>query len=102
MPAHQCGPTDQMLFWDCNFEPVSTGPFVLSQWIEGVRLVFEPNPNYFVPERPLAEQLIFEIQSDPEFRQPAHHLRLCRAGAFVGLVDAVDAGCDSGSGATDI
>ena len=68
-PEHHCGPTNQMLFWDCNFEPISTGPFILSQWIEGVRLVFEPNPNYFIPERPLAEQLIFEIQSDPEFRQ---------------------------------
>jgi len=68
MPAHHCGPTDQMLFWDCNLEPVSTGPFVLAQWVPGVRLTFEPNPNYFIPERPLSPQLVVAIQSDPEFR----------------------------------
>jgi peptide/nickel transport system substrate-binding protein len=67
-PSHYCGPTDQMLFWDCNFEPISTGPFVLDQWVRGVRLTFAPNPNYFVPERPLASQLVFQIQPDPEFR----------------------------------
>jgi peptide/nickel transport system substrate-binding protein len=68
-PAHYCGPTNEMLLWDCNFEPISTGPFVLSQWIPGVRLAFAPNPNYFIPERPLATQLVFEIQPDPDFRQ---------------------------------
>lgn len=69
LPAHQCGDTSQMLFWDCNFEPVSTGPFVLTQWVPGVRLIFEPNPNYFVPDRPLASQLILEIDGDAERRQ---------------------------------
>ena len=69
LPAHHCGPTNQMLFWDCNFEPVSTGPFVLGQWIPGVRLVFEPNPNFYIPERPLADQLVFEIQPDDELRE---------------------------------
>lgn len=69
LPAHHCGDTDAMLFWDCNFEPVSTGPFVLAQWIPGTRLVFTPNPHYFIPERPLASQLIFEIESDPALRQ---------------------------------
>lgn len=69
LPAHQCGNTSRMLFWDCNFEPVSSGPFVLAQWIPGVRLIFKPNPNYFVPNRPLASQLIFEIDGDPDRRE---------------------------------
>ncbi len=68
-PAHHCGPSDEMLIWDCNFEPVSTGPFVLAQWIPGVRLTFTPNPNYFIAERPLASQLILDIQPDPDFRR---------------------------------
>ncbi|MCB0210210.1 MAG: hypothetical protein KDJ52_12810 [Anaerolineae bacterium] len=68
LPAHHCGATNEMLFWDCNFEPVSTGPFVLSQWIPGVRLTFTPNPNYFVPERPLASQIVLQIESDPDRR----------------------------------
>lgn len=69
LPVHHCGATNEMLFWDCNFEPVSTGPYVLAQWVPGVRLTFEPNPHYFISERPLASQLVFEIQSDPDFRQ---------------------------------
>ena len=69
LPAHHCGDPSQMLFWDCNFEPVSTGPFVLAQWLPGIRLVFAPNPNYFIPERPLASQLVFNIQTDPDLRQ---------------------------------
>jgi peptide/nickel transport system substrate-binding protein len=68
-PAHYCGPTDRMLAWDCNDKPISTGPFVLDQWIPGVRLTFAPNPNYYVPDRPLAGQLVFEIQPDPDFRR---------------------------------
>ncbi len=69
LPAHHCGETDEMLFWDCNFEPVSTGPFVLAQWIPGVRLTFEPNPTYFIPDRPLASQLVLQIVSDPDLRR---------------------------------
>ena len=68
LSAHHCGATEEMLFWDCNFEPVSTGPFVLSQWIPGVRLTFTPNPNYFVPERPIASQIIIQIEPDPDRR----------------------------------
>lgn len=69
LPAHHCGPVNEMLFWDCNFEPVSTGPFILSEWIPGVRLTFTPNPNYLVPERPLTPQLVFQIEPDPDRRQ---------------------------------
>ena len=69
LSAHHCGATDKMLFWDCNFEPVSTGPFVLAQWIPGVRLTFMPNPYYYIPNRPLARQLVLEIQPDPELRR---------------------------------
>ena len=69
LPAHQCGNNEDMLFWDCNFEPVSSGPYVLAQWIPGARLVFEPNPNYFIPGRPLVDQLIFIVEPDPDLRQ---------------------------------
>jgi len=69
LPQHHCGETNEMLLWDCNFAPVSTGPFVLAQWIPGVRLTFEPNPNYYLPERPLASQLVFQIQPDPDLRR---------------------------------
>lgn len=69
LPAHHCGETDEMLFWDCNFEPVSSGPFMLGQWDRGLRMAFVPNPNYFIPDRPLASQLVIEYQRDPDIRR---------------------------------
>ncbi len=68
-PAHQCGQPDKMLLWDCNFDPVSAGPFVLAEWQPGERLVFNRNPAYWVPERPLAQQLVFVIEADKERRE---------------------------------
>ena len=68
-PAHQCGNPAQMLFWDCNFEPVSIGPYVLAEWLPGQRIVFNRNPTYWIPDRPLTDQLIFVIEADKERRQ---------------------------------
>ncbi|MFQ5613471.1 MAG: ABC transporter substrate-binding protein, partial [Anaerolineae bacterium] len=68
-PAHACGQPDEMLRWDCNLEPVSTGPFALAEWVPGERLVFNPNPNYWIPDRPLAAQLVFVIEAEPGRRR---------------------------------
>ncbi len=68
-PEHQCGDPAQMLQWDCNENPVSVGPFVLAEWAHGERLIFNPNPNYWVPNRPLASQLVFVVESDAERRE---------------------------------
>ncbi len=68
-PAHQCGDPTQMLLWDCNENPVSAGPFVLAEWARGERLVFNPNPNYWIPDRPLARQLVFSVEADAERRE---------------------------------
>ncbi len=68
-PAHYCGDTKKMLSWDCNQKPISTGPFLLGEWVPGVRLTFVPNSRYFVPHRPLATQLVLQIEPDPKLRQ---------------------------------
>ena len=70
-PAHQCGQPDRMLLWECNLNPVSIGPFVLAEWVTGERLIFNPNPNYWLPDRPLAKQLIFTIEAEEERRERA-------------------------------
>lgn len=80
-PAHQCGRVSDMLFWDCNFDPVSIGPFTLAEWIPGQHLVFNPNPTYWRSGRPLSKQLIFVIEADErrrerQLRQGNSHLDL--------------------------
>lgn len=80
-PAHACGAPDEMLTWDCNLEPVSTGPFVLAEWVPGERLTFDPNPNYWIPDRPLAPQLVFVIEADADRRGRM----LTRANAYLDL-----------------
>ena len=45
-PAHHCGPTDEMLFWDCNFEPVQHRPLCVGP--------MDPRrPLDFYPQSPL-------------------------------------------------
>ena len=67
-PAHQCGATDRMLLWDCNLNPVSIGPFVLREWQPGERIIFNANPRFWMPDRPLTQQLIFIIEADQDNR----------------------------------
>ncbi|MDM8526866.1 ABC transporter substrate-binding protein [Anaerolineales bacterium HSG24] len=70
-PKHYCEDDHEtMLLWEqCNFNPISTGPFILGEWVPGERLTFLPNPHYFVSDRPLASQLVLEIVSNPKLRQ---------------------------------
>jgi len=68
-PRHYCGATNAMLSWDCNLNPISSGPFILGEWVKGERLTFLANPHYFVPNRPLSSQIVFEVESDPKLRQ---------------------------------
>ena len=93
LPAHQCGAATEMLFWDCNLKPVSIGPFVLTEWLPGEYLIFNRNPNYWIPDRPLANQLIFTIESDRErrareLRRGSAHLDLWTEEPYLGQLEA--------------
>lgn len=66
-PAHYCGDVANMLRWECNSKPISTGPFILAEQ-ENEQLIFTPNPYYWKPNRPLAQQLIFIVNNNAEYR----------------------------------
>lgn len=51
---------------DFSFNPVGTGPFMLSEWTPGQQVVFERNPDYFVEGRPYLDSIVYEIGADPE------------------------------------
>ncbi len=47
-----------------SISSISSGPFVLKQWIRGQRLIFERNPNYCQPGKPFIDHLHVEIVSN--------------------------------------
>lgn len=51
---------------DFSFNPVGTGPFMMTEWTPGERVVFERNPNYFVEGLPYLDSIVYEIGADPE------------------------------------
>lgn len=63
-PRHACGDLGWMFGWQCNTEPVGTGPFVLQSWEEGKQIVMARNPRYWQTERPFLDRIIFPIARD--------------------------------------
>lgn len=51
---------------DFGFNPVGTGPFMLTEWTAGEQVVFERNPNYFIEGLPYLDKIVYEIGAEPE------------------------------------
>ncbi|MCL6581789.1 MAG: ABC transporter substrate-binding protein [Firmicutes bacterium] len=70
MPAAAVVSPEAAARWgpDLGYHPVGTGPWRLVEWREGVRLVFERNPDYFGTP-PRLERLVFRIIPDAATRQ---------------------------------
>jgi peptide/nickel transport system substrate-binding protein len=80
-PAHYCDADQGFISWDCNWEPLSNGPYILEEWETDDHLTFVRNPNYFeegkphideifvriVPESSVVQQLMLE--GDVDFQQ---------------------------------
>lgn len=66
LPKHACGEATQMPMWDCNRNPVGTGPFVLAEWKTGQYLRLARNPTYHEQGKPLLDAILFPIVPDPE------------------------------------
>lgn len=47
-------------------EPVGTGPYKLTEWVAGQRLVFERNPDYFFEGRPFIDKITIEVGVEPD------------------------------------
>jgi len=68
-PKHYCDPEQGFLNWDCAREPLSSGPFILKEWMTGDHLTFERNPGYFVPGKPQVESIVIKIVPDATVRE---------------------------------
>lgn len=50
---------------DFGHHPIGTGEFHLKEWVLGQRLILAKNPHYFIANRPLLDEIVFQIGLDP-------------------------------------
>ena len=68
-PAHYCDAEQGFVAWDCGREPLSDGPFVLKEWVEGDHMTFVKNDKYYQAGKPEIEQVIVRIVPDDAVRK---------------------------------
>ena len=68
-PAHHCDATQGFVAWDCGRQPLSNGPFVLDEWVEGDHMTFTRNENFYVEGKPEIEKVTIRIVPDDSVRK---------------------------------
>ena len=68
-PAHYCDASQGFTAWDCGRQPLSSGPYVLQEWINGDHLTFVKNENYFEPGKPSLDTITVRIVPDQSVRK---------------------------------
>ncbi len=68
-PEHYCDAEQGFVSWDCNREPLSSGPYILQEWVQGDHLLLARNPNYFDPGKPYIDQIIIRIVPEQPVRK---------------------------------
>jgi peptide/nickel transport system substrate-binding protein len=60
-PEHYCDAEQNFYEWDCDKEPLSSGPYILEEWVTNDNLSFVRNPNYFEEGKPAIDKVIVQI-----------------------------------------
>jgi peptide/nickel transport system substrate-binding protein len=68
-PAHYCDASQGFAAWDCARKPLSNGPFVLTEWINGDHMTFVRNENYFEKGKPGIDKINVNIVPDQTVRK---------------------------------
>jgi peptide/nickel transport system substrate-binding protein len=68
-PAHYCDAAQGFSAWDCARQPLSNGPFVLSEWVNGDHMTFVRNENYFEKGKPAIDTITVRIIPDQSVRK---------------------------------
>jgi len=68
-PKHFCSAADGFTAWACNRQPLSSGPYILQEWIAGDHLTFTRNPKYYQPGKPAIETIIVRIVPEASVRK---------------------------------
>ena len=60
-------PKEEVEKWGADFghHPIGSGPYKVTEWTLGQRIVFERNKDFYVPGVPYLDKIIFEIGQEP-------------------------------------
>ena len=68
-PEHYCDADQGFYEWDCDNEPLSSGPYILEEWVTNDHLSFVRNPNYFEEGKPAIDNVIVRIVPEQSVRE---------------------------------
>jgi peptide/nickel transport system substrate-binding protein len=68
-PAHYCNLEQGFVAWDCGRQPLSNGPYVLTEWVEGDHMTFTRNENFYLAGKPAIDRVIVRIVPDDSVRK---------------------------------
>jgi len=68
-PAHYCDASQGFVAWDCGRKPLSDGPFVLTDWVEGDHMTFLKNDKYYVAGKPEIQKVTVQVVPDDSVRK---------------------------------
>jgi len=68
-PAHYCDIEQGFVSWDCGRAPLSNGPYVLSEWVEGDHMTFTKNETFYLADKPEIDKVIVQIIPEDTVRK---------------------------------
>ncbi|MBG7609571.1 MAG: peptide ABC transporter substrate-binding protein [Anaerolineae bacterium] len=68
-PEHYCDAEQGFYEWDCDDQPLSSGPYILEEWVADDHLTFVRNPNYFEEGKPTIDEVIVKIVPEEPVKQ---------------------------------
>jgi peptide/nickel transport system substrate-binding protein len=68
-PAHYCDASQGFSAWDCGRTPLSDGPYVLKEWVNGDHMTFVKNDKYFEQGKPAINTVTVRIVPDEAVRK---------------------------------
>lgn len=86
VPQHRYGDGDPLTSPNLT-APIGTGPFIFDKWVRGSYLSLRRNPNYWRPDKPLLDRVIYRIVPDQGAISAALETGEVDAATGVGLAD---------------
>ena len=68
-PEHFCDMEQGFYEWDCDQQPLSSGPFILEEWVTDDHLTFVRNENYFDAGKPGVDKVVLRIGPEESVRE---------------------------------